>query len=193
MPATLSRVWDKLCTGMEARAENCPEMPRGSTPMAMTRLKPEELKAELIDRVATLARERQGQARSGEAEAFTRRFYQNVPPDDVLGADPVELVGAAMALWRFADTREPGAPKVRVYNPSLEEAGWHTTHSVLEIVNDDMPFLVDSVTHELNRQGLNVHLVIHPVITVRRNAKGALVELLAPTRQAEDARKESVM
>src|SRR5258708_16943809 len=180
MPATLSRVWDKLCTGMEARAENCPEMPRGSTPMAMTRLKPEELKAELIDRVATLAHERQGQARSGETEAFTRRFYQNVPPDDVLGADPAELYGAAVALWRFAEARPGSEVKVRVYNPRFEEVGWHSTHTVIEIVNDDMPFLVDSVTADLNRQDLAVHLVIHPVITVRRDAKGHLVELLPP-------------
>src|SRR5437868_682811 len=156
--------------------------------MATKRLKPEELKAELIDRVAGLALERLAQAKSGEAEAFIRRFYQNVPPDDVLGAEPLELYGAAVALWRFAETRKPGEAKVRVYNPRFEEVGWHTTHTVLEIVNDDMPFLVDSVTGELNRQGLNVHLVIHPVITVRRDAKGALLELLPPTRQAEDAR-----
>ncbi len=161
--------------------------------MAVKRQKPEELKAELIDRVAALAHERLPAAKTAEAEAFIRRFYQNVPPDDVLGADPLELYGAAVALWRFAEARPGGEVKVRVYNPRFEEVGWHSTHTVIEIVNDDMPFLVDSVTGELNRQDLAVHLVIHPVITVRRDAKGHLVELLPPTKQAEDARKESVM
>ncbi|MBI1777172.1 MAG: NAD-glutamate dehydrogenase [Proteobacteria bacterium] len=158
-----------------------------------TRQKPEDLKAALIDQVAGLARERLPAAKSQEGEAFIRRFYQNVPPDDVLGADPLELFGAAIALWRFAETHQKGEAKVRVYNPRFEEVGWHSTHTVIEVVNDDMPFLVDSVTGELNRQDLNVHLVIHPVIAARRDAKGHLLELLPPTKQADDARKESVI
>src|SRR5258708_31646119 len=166
---------------------------RGRTPMAVKRQNREELRAALMERVAALAHERLPAAKTAEAEAFIRRFYQNVPPDDVLGADPLELYGAAVALWRFAEARPGGEVKVRVYNPRFEEVGWHSTHTVIEIVNDDMPFLVDSVTGELNRQDLAVHLVIHPVITVRRDAKGHLVELLPPTKQAEDARKESVM
>src|SRR5258708_32523007 len=153
---------------------------RGRTPMAVKRQKPEELKAELIDRVAALAHERLPAAKTAEAEAFIRRFYQNVPPDDVLGADPLELYGAAVALWRFAEARPGSEVKVRVYNPRFEEVGWHSTHTVIEIVNDDMPFLVDPVTARLTRQNLPVHLGTHPATTVRRDAKGHLVELLPP-------------
>jgi glutamate dehydrogenase len=61
---------------------------------------------------------------------------------------------------------------------------------VVEIVNDDMPFLVDSVTMEVNRHGLALHLILHPVIANRRDSAGELMEAAAPS---EDAVRESFM
>ena len=57
---------------------------------------------------------------------------------------------------------------MRVYTPNFEEDGWQSPHTAIAVVTDDMPFLVDSLSMELNRQGLRVHLLLHPVITVRR-------------------------
>ena len=66
-------------------------------------------------------------------------------PDDLAERDPLDLYGAALAQLRSAELRQPGEVKLRVYNPKLEQNGWQSTHTVVEIVNDDMPFLVDSV------------------------------------------------
>jgi NAD-specific glutamate dehydrogenase len=60
-------------------------------------------------------------------------------------------------------------------------------------VNDDMPFLVDSTTDELTRRGWSVHMLIHPVLRVRRDADGRLLDLFAPDAAPADAAKESVM
>ncbi|MEI5528348.1 hypothetical protein WB388_48245, partial [Streptomyces brasiliscabiei] len=69
------------------------------------------------------------------------------------------------------------------------------SHSVVEVVTDDMPFLVDSVTNELTRQGRGIHLVIHPQVVVRRDVTGKLIEVLkAPPAAADlphDAHVES--
>ncbi|MCB1720031.1 MAG: NAD-glutamate dehydrogenase, partial [Candidatus Competibacteraceae bacterium] len=73
---------------------------------------------------------------------------------------------------------------VRAYNPSFDEHGWQSTHSVIEIVTDDMPFLVDSVIMELNRQGLRVHLIVHPIFQCQRDANGELLGL-SPEGKAE--------
>ncbi|MBL8706965.1 MAG: NAD-glutamate dehydrogenase, partial [Rhodospirillales bacterium] len=103
--------------------------------------------------------------------------------------------GAAMALWNFAQVRPAGAAKLRAYNPTMAEHGWRSRHSIVEIVNDDMPFLVDSVTTELNRLGLQVHLVVHPILHVTRDAEGRLVELApagAPQGQAESMMRVEV-
>ncbi len=98
-----------------------------------------------------------------------------------------------MAIWRFAQRRDPGTPKIRVFNPRHEEDGWQSTHTIVEIINDDMPFLVDSVAAALNRHELTVHLLIHPVVRVRRDAKGKLVDVLGPGAEAEDTIFESVL
>ena len=67
---------------------------------------------------------------------------------------------------------------MRVFTPTVDEHGWSTGHTVIEIVTDDMPFLVDSVTAELGREGRALHLVVHPQLAVRRDATGRLVEIL---------------
>lgn len=74
--------------------------------------------------------------------------------------------------------RPQGTANVRVHTPTVEEHGWTCSHSVVEVVTDDMPFLVDSVTNELTRQGRGIHVVIHPQVIVRRDITGKLIELL---------------
>jgi len=73
-----------------------------------------------------------------------------------------------------------------------ERDGWASTHTVVEIVNDDMPFLVDSVTMEVNRQGLTLHLLVHPVLRIEREDKGGLLAVSAPSASSK-GRLESFM
>ena len=150
-------------------------------------LKAEQLKGELTEQIVSRVHDRLNRDRAGTAERFVRQFYANVPPDDIIESSPDQLYSAALSIWQFAAQRRPGTARVRVYHPQLDEHGWQSGHTVVEIVNDDMPFLVDSVTAELNRQGLTVHLVIHPVVRVRRDASGQLTDLYEP--QAAPARK----
>lgn len=75
-------------------------------------------------------------------------------------------------------------------NPQLEEHGWTSPHSIVEVINDDMPFLVDSVTMEVNRQGFTLHLLIHPVFRTHRDAHG---KLLAIGAAGADGTPESFM
>ncbi len=121
-------------------------------------------------------------------EAVVERYYGQVDPEDLAERQPADLYGAALSHWNFARKREPGQARVRVFNPTLEEHGWQSTHTIIEIVNDDMPFLVDSVTMEVNRHGLTLHLIIHPLILVDRDADGTLQGLGndgAPTARRE--------
>ncbi|MBL8542153.1 MAG: NAD-glutamate dehydrogenase, partial [Betaproteobacteria bacterium] len=130
----------------------------------------------------------------GDDQAATERFlaeyYRQVDPDDLAELDTADIYGAALSHLAFARRREPGMPKVRVFNPSIEEHGWQSTHTVVEIVNDDMPFLVDSVTTEVNRSGLALHLLVHPVLQNRRDAAGQLLE---PATSGAEGVRESFM
>ena len=147
----------------------------------------EKSKAELIDQVVERVHARLNGDRSKGAESFVRQLYTHVPPADLLGDSPDNLAGAALSLWDFARERKPGSPSIRVYNPRVEQHGWDSAHSVVEIVNDDMAFLVDSVAAELRNLGAEVWLLIHPVIQVERDAQGRLLSV------GEGELKESFM
>ena len=140
--------------------------------------------AELIDAVCSRVRERLPGAQGIPCESFVRQYYHRVPIEDLAVRHPLDLYGAAVAHWNLARQRAPGQATVHVYNPDFDQHGWRSSHTVIEIVTDDMPFLVDSVTMELSRQGRSIDLMIHPVIRVRRDESGALQDV-HPTRRSE--------
>jgi glutamate dehydrogenase len=149
-------------------------------------LNAEAEKLSLIEKVATTA----AQAKSGVDERFVRTFYKNVPPDDILQRPPKALIAAAAALWQFMAERRPGKAKIQVLSPIDKAHAWAAGRTIVQIVNDDMPFLVDSVTACLNALDLVVHLVIHPVLPIVRAAGGKLSAL---DEASPDALPESVM
>ncbi|WP_031107196.1 NAD-glutamate dehydrogenase [Streptomyces sp. NRRL S-146] len=110
---------------------------------------------------------------------FLQRYYLHTAPEDLTDRDPVDVFGAAVSHYRLAENRPQGTANVRVHTPTVEENGWTCSHSVVEVVTDDMPFLVDSVTNELTRQGRGIHVVIHPQFVVRRDVTGKLIEVLS--------------
>ena len=133
------------------------------------------------------AAERADHAGGEAVEQFLRTYYRHVATEDLLARAPEDLLGAAMAHRELAKDRPVGTAKVEVFNPEVEEQGWASGHTVVQIVTDDMPFLVDSVSAELQRMERSVHLVVHPTMRVRRNAAGELEELVLGERPAPTA------
>src|SRR3954454_13900032 len=158
--------------------------------MTMT---PEQRKADLVERLAAEAQKRVGRDEADSAEKFIRRYFALVAPDDIIYTSFETLLGAALSLWQFGEIRNVGTPKVRLFNPTVDANGWGLEHTVIEIVNDDMPFLVDSVSAEVTRLGRNIHLLLHPVVRVRRDAGSKRVELESTQEAKIDAIVESYM
>lgn len=164
----------------------------------------DEAKAELLERAARVAENSPvgGHLPTGTTDdgtprtpdtpdsetvlAFLQRYYLHTAPEDLAGRDPIDVYGAALSHFRLGETRPQGTANVRVHTPTVEENGWTCTHSVVEVVTDDMPFLVDSVTNELTRQGRGIHVVIHPQVVVRRDLTGKLIEVLTTPPAARD-------
>ena len=124
-------------------------------------------------------------------EALSRQYYRHVPLDDIADRSADDLLGAIVAQAALASERPPGTARVRVYSPTVDADGWTCGRTVVEIVTDDMPFLVDSVSSELTRIGRGLSLIIHPVLKVRRGVSGSLLEVLPHDGQADDAIRES--
>ncbi|MGV9350078.1 NAD-glutamate dehydrogenase [Streptomyces spiralis] len=150
----------------------------------------DEAKAELLERAARVAENSPagGHLPTGTTDegapdrdsvlSFLQRYYLHTAPEDLADRDPVDVFGAAFSHYRLAEARPQGTANVRVHTPTVEENGWTCSHSVVEVVTDDMPFLVDSVTNELTRQGRGIHVVVHPQFIVRRDLTGKLLEVL---------------
>ena len=125
-----------------------------------------------------------------EAQAFARRLYERVADKD-LAAASAEQRAAGRALPARV---RPAPPARRRQGPGVQsdpaEHGFESRHTIVQIVNDDMPFLVDSIANELNRRELGVHLLAHPVMPVRRDLDG---DLLRARRCRRPARRSELM
>ena len=148
----------------------------------------ETKKTERVERAAALASALPEPERSAPPRRFVAALYEHVPPADIAARSPEDLCGAAAALWRFAAERPAGAARLRIYNPELAADGWSSPNTIVEIVNDDMPFLVDSMTAAINETGREVRLAIHPIFAVQRDEAGRLLAL-----DGEGAARESWM
>ncbi|MEO5630242.1 MAG: NAD-glutamate dehydrogenase domain-containing protein, partial [Thermomonas sp.] len=132
-----------------------------------------------------------------EAQAFANVFYRRMDGDEFAQHGPDGWAALAADMLQFARVRKPGKPVVRLFNANLKEHGWESPHTIVQVVNDDMPFLVDSVTMALAEQGIGVHVLGHPVIPIQRDKAGKLTEVgsgvaesfmhLEIDRQAQDA------
>jgi glutamate dehydrogenase len=147
----------------------------------------------LIDTVCARLRGRLSGDDAARAESFARQYYRWVAPEDIAERSEEALCGAALSHFDLARVRAPDTTKIRIYNPELEADGWEGPHTAVEIVTDDVPFLIDSVGMELNARGFGVHLIIHPVIRVRRDEEGRLLEVLPHGAQADGALAESII
>lgn len=115
----------------------------------------------------------------GRVTRFAALYYARTAPDDLMSVPIDDLYGALLSHWHLAGRRKPGKPIVRVYNPVFEEHGWQSTHTVIEVVTDDMPFLVDSLSMGLIQLGVGIHFTLHPIIPVSRDAAGHLLDVLS--------------
>lgn len=125
------------------------------------------------------------------AEPFMRQYFAQVDHNDLLQHSVRSLAQSVLSHWRLIGQRAANTALVSVYHSQLSEGGAPSGHTVIQIVNDDMPFLVDSVTMELNRRGLTAHWIVHPVMQVRRDASGVLTAVYSHEGHVEGTRYES--
>lgn len=108
-----------------------------------------------------------------DLKRFIETFYNTVHFSEIDEIEPKRLSFIAQSLWQLGEKRFPGSPKVRVFNPDPKKDGWKSPHTCIQIINDDMPFLVDSITGGIsNTRGLRIHTVNHPLFVVMRDDNG---------------------
>ena len=139
----------------------------------------------LIERIARAAAGRG--TRAELPQRLLRAYFHGVAEEDLAARTPRQLAKAALAHLAFAARRAPGRTLVRVFNPEPRTDGFESEHTLVLTVTDDMPFLVDSIGMALGRAELAVHLIVHPVLQVRRDRRGHLIAIGSNGAQAAHA------
>ncbi len=88
-----------------------------------------------------------------------------------------DLYGAVLSHWNAVLSYKQQTESVNIYNPSIEEDGWQSTHTVIEIVIRDMPFILQSITMEINRHGFANQLLLNSLYWIKRDAEGVLLAI----------------
>src|SRR6266699_1982695 len=128
---------------------------------------------------ATLIREAAGSMEPGKTpRAFAELLFDHTNVEDLVSYDAASLAFLAEQAWEHVQRRTAGRADIRVINPMMPDG---RESSVLEVLNDNMPFLVDSTMAELAEQGIEVTLVTHPIIVVERDEQGKLLRFHGET------------
>ena len=131
----------------------------------------------ILQNVLDLVKSKLPAGKANLAQEFVLHLYQHIAEHDLVERNDSDMYGAAIGLWNSLNQRQGSEPYIKVYNPSLEKHGWQSAHSIIEIIVDDMPFLVDSVQMTLKRQGISSHLVLHQPMGLKR-ANNHQIELI---------------
>ena len=151
-------------------------------------------KTELIQQLKATIRQRLPQERAEPLDSFVNHFFAHAADKDLSSWRLDDLYGATLAAWQFMQQRTAKeAVKIRVFNPDYERHGWQSTHTVIEVLQPDMPFIVDSLRMELNRRNLTIHAIINTVFSIRRDKKGQLQELKPREMACKGGESESLV
>ncbi|MDE1463405.1 NAD-glutamate dehydrogenase [Spartinivicinus poritis] len=122
--------------------------------------------------------------------AFTHQFFSIAGFEDLLKFRKSDIVGGTLSFWKFIQQHNPEQPKITIINPDYEHFGWHSTHTVIQIIHQDLPFLVDSIRMRLNRRGTTIHYLQN---TVLNSVRDESFKLILQSDQQGSTVKEAVM
>lgn len=114
---------------------------------------------------------------------FARQLYETAAIDELSLWPEETFYGTTVSLWNFLQefephqAKQPIKPKLKIFNPDFEKDGWQSSHTLIQVLNTNMPFLVDSLRMELNQRNLTLHTIHNAILRTKRNAQGQLQNL----------------
>ena len=124
---------------------------------------------------------------------FVELFFHQYPINELEGRDWQDVFGCVYGFWQFLQQHNNRAPKIKVFNPNLEEDAWLTSHTVVVVLQRDMPFLVDSIRMEFNRRNIAVHTVKSTIVNCLRDDQHQLQNLEDDSVNNEGYQKEALL
>ncbi len=152
----------------------------------------QETREHIIKELHALINKRLPVKKAKLVNQFADLYFQNVSTEGLNERTVPDLYGAMISHWDLIGSRRKGETKLNVYNPQFEQHGWQSIHTIIELATDDMPFLVDSLCMEINKQGFGIHFMIHQgAMRLRRDAQNLVTEITVDETPSEDSTLEA--
>jgi len=126
----------------------------------------------LLEQVFSLINDKVDASESNKVIQFGNLLLKTMSFDDLDGRSDSDLYGAILSLWKLLQSKKNSEPSIKVFNPEIAKHGWQSSHTVIQIIVDDMPFLVDSIKMAINRLNITSHLVLHSPMHFTRELNG---------------------
>jgi len=146
----------------------------------------------LLENVYKLIEKKVDKSQVERVIKFSKILFRNMSKDDLENRNDSDLYGATLSLWNEFYDFSGEKPFIRVFNPEIAKHGWQSTHTIVEILVQDSPFLVDSVRMALNRMGITAHLLLHSPISLRRDKDHKFVSFDGAVKGEADYFKQTV-
>lgn len=160
----------------------------------MTNKKQEQQRAALFENLLGLARKKMPAAQVDLFGRFINYYYATTAVEDLIARNLSDLFGAVLSHWKLIYQRQPDQVVLKIYNPSFEDDGWVSNHTVIELAHDDMPFLVDSIQNALNKRDITTHIIVHAGgIKVKRDEKNCITEVLPVETEDKNCSSEALI
>lgn len=141
----------------------------------------------LLEKVVELIEKKVPSSQSQLIQEFAKRLYRNISSDDLSHRNDSDMYGAVLGLWHSFNEYTPGDKAlIKVYNPDVPNDGWESPHTIIEVIQSDMPFMVDSIRMALQRMGITSHLLLHMPISHERDGNNQVTKMLKPGTQGDN-------
>ncbi len=139
-----------------------------------------DLRKDIVDAILAARVQSKIIKKPDEVKHYLAQYFADIPVEDIQGRSESIMARAALDHLEFGAKRRNGEALLRIFNANEKEHGYESPFTFVEMVNDDMPFLVDSVASAINRHNLAVHITVHPIVSVRRDKQGNLKAITEP-------------
>lgn len=115
----------------------------------------------IIKELITYIKQHAPQKEAPVLAKFAQHYYDKVALDDLQARSIPNLYASVLSHWQLLQQRKQDELKIKVFTPELPDSNFYEKYTIVEVITDDMPFLVDSMRMEINREGYNIHFMIH--------------------------------
>ena len=145
----------------------------------------------LLEQVFSLINDKVDVSESNKVIQFGKLLLKTTSFDDLDGRSDSDLYGAILSLWKLLQGKKDGQPSIKVFNPEIAKHGWQSSHTIIQIIVDDTPFLVDSIRMAINRLNITSHLILHSPMHFNRDSDGKVAEFLDKSERAVESYSET--